>query len=623
MRNDLPELWDRLIDGLQWLGRQATQPVWWFLESIEFIRSRLYDLFSDSRHHDVHDFPVEDEEAESITPIAPTGPLQTPLEPARTFVGSLLLQPAQAFIELAGTIPHWLASRQWNEMLLWSLPSLLVVVTAALGMLSGIQDRTHLSRYYLELGLRELRKEDLEISMPPQARLNLDGSPIDAVQTGPQPSGSQLSTFQAAPSDNADLAVPTVATSASQYAEMLLRKAHQLQPQRQSFLVIGTTLIRNREVESGRRLLRKVSPDHSSGIEQGHAMMAASYLEEFFETRNEQLLPLFEHHANLSSRWPGTPVEVLLAASDLHWQADRRQTAMELLELASKRSPTASLRLSARANQMGNQRLTATARQSAIENLTKRLEEYPKNTAIRIELAKLMAANPEGLGLAERLLVDGLKMGSSKLLSRALSEVYRLQFLRLVEESKAATVDVNLLEKSLSADPSNPQVAKVMEDLVKNFYQSSDKLQAALVDILASGEATLACHALLAELYLSRGTAQDARLHLEQIHASYPLAIKYAGLLAQLNIEEGRLEDAIGVARRTLTKVATEKLENEHHSPELMELLADAYERTSQPTLAVETLDHLIRFAPNRESARQKLLRLRRNVGNHEPATNP
>ena len=85
-------------------------------------------------------------------------------------------------------------------------------------------------------------------------------------------------------------------------------------------------------------------------------MMAASYLEEFFETRNEQLLPLFEHHANLSSRWPGTPVEVLLAASDLHWQADRRQTAMELLELASKRSPTASLRLSARANQMGNQR---------------------------------------------------------------------------------------------------------------------------------------------------------------------------------------------------------------------------------------------------------------------------
>ena len=146
MRNDLPELWDRLIDGLQWLGRQATQPVWWFLESIEFIRSRLYDLFSDSRHHDVHDFPVEDEEAESITPIAPTGPLQTPLEPARTFVGSLLLQPAQAFIELAGTIPHWLASRQWNEMLLWSLPSLLVVVTAALGMLSGIQDRTHLSR---------------------------------------------------------------------------------------------------------------------------------------------------------------------------------------------------------------------------------------------------------------------------------------------------------------------------------------------------------------------------------------------------------------------------------------------------------------------------------------------
>ena len=80
---------------------------------------------------------------------------------------------------------------------------------------------------------------------------------------------------------------------------------------------------------------------------------------------------------------------------------------------------------------------------------------------------------------------------------------------------------------------SKQSVAKVMEDLVKT-YQSSDKLQAALVDILAREKQrwpAMRC----SPNCICRGTAQDARLHLEQICRIH---CHQVGTLAQLTLKK-------------------------------------------------------------------------------------
>lgn len=609
-RIDFDEIWNRSIDWLQSVGRLSLVPIWILLETIELVWGKLYDKMTGAGRHEVDDL-VADEEAMTAQLLEGTAPEPvTDMESVRSFFNVSLFQPTRFLSDIAGTIPTWFVSREWAATILWAIPTGLVILVSALSLMASRFDRSKLALHYIELGLQELPDGEAVLAIPSHLSSQLNSSQESAAEN----SASDLVT------DKSKVHLSQEAQNISAYAEMLFRRAQLLQPRNQNVLVIGTALIQSGSVSRGRRILRTISPDDKKGFEKGHAVLAASYLREYLETKDQKLMEMFAHHANISVRTPSTPVEVLLFASDLHWQAGRQDAAIEMLELAARRSPTAGLRLAARASQMGDQQLVATARKAALANLLQRLQEEPRNVALRTEAARLLGENSSDLVQAERLLLQGLRLGTSHALSHALSEVYRVRFVRQMVDSKAENVDLALLDKSMKADPTNPLVAEVMVDLVTKAYKASPQFQAALYNVLASGEATLATHAMLAELHLFLKGEQDARIHLERVHSTAPTAIKYAWLLTSMHAKEKRWEEAEQVASTTLQMLESEDLVKERFGCDLLELLARIYEATGRKMKAIDSLSRLLKIEPNRISARKRLVDLYRAVGQEQQA---
>ncbi|MBX3420125.1 MAG: hypothetical protein KF752_01075 [Pirellulaceae bacterium] len=607
--NDFDEQWNRLIDRLQWCGHMLLVPVWFAIETVELAWQWLYDLVTGSINRDAHRLDLDEEPSAAQHPLdadVPGNPAEVAgagLESARPVFDVSLLEPVRFLSALAGILPTWLITREWLGILIWSIPTGMLLVTTGLVLQSSWMDRAKLSQEYIKMGLRQLPGDDGIIEVPSD--------------TTPQTDSAQLGAR-----DLAAIAQDASGQSKSNlaYAQLLFRRALMLHPQQQSLLVIGTALIQSGSVRDGRNLLRKISPDHAKGLVRGHAVLATSYLVEYSASGNQQLLAVFEHHANIAARLPATPVRVLMLASDLHWQAGRHELAIELLELASKRSPTASLRLAARASQLGDQRLLLTARKTALANLLQRLQVEPLNVALRIEVAQLLGGTPEELAQAEKLLLQGLELGESPRLSRALSEVIRVQFVRQLLASNLKIVDLGLLDRSIKADPTNPLVGDVILDLVTKSYKDSSQLQAEFYRILATGEATLATHAVLAELHLSQQRSQEAVTHLEQVYALVPSAIKYTWLLARSYAEQHRLEEAEKVATTTLEIIESRELINERYAGDLLETLASIYELTQRRAKAVAALNRLLVAQPKRVSARQMLARLYSYMGEQAQA---
>lgn len=579
------------------------------LETIELVWGKLYDRITGAGKTAIDDL-VADEAIHAQLSEGEAPASRIDVESIQSFFNLSFFRPLRFLSDIAGTLPTWFVSRDWAATVLWSIPTGFALLVITVSLMASRIDRSKLSLHYIELGLQELPDGEAILAIPSHLSLQVNSS---------QDSPTNNSINDLVPDrvvGSAKLPTPTI----SPYAEMLFRRAQLLHSRNQNVLVIGTALIQSGSVSRGRRILRAISPDDTKGFEKGHSVLAASYLKEYLETKDKQLLEVFAHHANISARTSTTPVEVLLFASDLHWQAGRQAAAIELLEMAAKRSPTASLRLAARAGQTGDQRLVATARQAALVNLLQRLQEEPLNVALRTEAARLLGESPGGLVQAEKLLLQGLGLGKSHAISRALSEVYRVRFVRQMVDSKAENVDLELLDKSMKADPTNPLVAEVMVDLVTKAYKASTQFQAALYQVLASGEATLATHALLVELHLYLKNDQEASIHLKQVHASSPKAIKYAWLLTRSYAMQRLWQEAEETASTTLQILESDDLVKERYGFDLLELLARIYDSTGRKMKAVESLNRLLKLEPSRISSRQLLVRLHEQMGEMDKA---
>ncbi|MBX3419935.1 MAG: hypothetical protein KF752_00120 [Pirellulaceae bacterium] len=611
---ELQKLWNRLVDGLHWLGWAVKVPFWVTIGAIDAVWEWVYEFFTGLVPTIEESVPTEDE----LHPPVPatssqdaTGVTEKASEDPSWF------EPIRLTLELAGAIHIWFVSRPWLRLSAWAVPSFIVALAAMIIAFAGDADRTRLARRYIDLGLSELADWEQAFELSPQARQIAVGISNSNSSAG---SSSPPNAFEIGGENLASVDHPAIRSTQnrkiSPYAELLFRRAQLLMPQKQSTYIIGAALIQNGSVDAGRRMLRRVSPDNAVGMDKGHAMLAASYLEEYLVTYDQRLLPLFEHHANISALMPNTPAEVMLIASELHWKAGRRQTAMELLEVASQKSAAASLRLVKRAADIGDPRLVSTARNTALQTLLRLLADNPKNALLRAEAAMLMGTDPEELKRAEQLLREGLKIGPSRILSRALSEVHRIDFLQQMTNPQTKVINLKILDKAFAADPTNPLVADVMSDLVVKANKSSPQFKSSLDRILISGEATMVTHTLMAELHLFLDREKDATVHLEQVHALFPSAIKYAWLLTRSYAKEFRWEEAEQVATVTLDLLEAKKLLTERYCGDLLELLAEIYEQTNRQTKAVEVLNRLLSVDPARVSGRQKLMHLHRALGN-------
>ena len=103
-------------------------------------------------------------------------------------------------------------------------------------------------------------------------------------------------------------------------------------------------------------------------------------------------------------------------------------------------------------------------------------------------------------------------------LSRILSESLRIKYRLTMQANEASggmTVNLQLLDESIKADPTNPNAITDIAQLIIQGRSASPKMIATLQKSLADGTATVVTHLMLANHFLQNDNRNEAIPHLE------------------------------------------------------------------------------------------------------------
>lgn len=530
------------------------------------------------------------------------------------------LDPTKWLIAIAGLVNDWIFSRQWSQIFLYSIPGFILIALATAVFTGGLLNKTALRDRYIQLGQAEMERWQAQLGQVGMKDV-ANKTPGAATSESTQPSEAAdksetgaISTEEvsATKSENA-----SDATQLSPYAEMLFRRAHLLEPSSETQFVIGATLWQRGVIPSAKQTLQKIAPANARGFAPAHAILAKICRDEFAKTRQPALIDEFQNHAKWAVEWKHTFPEVLLEQTNLLWQKRKFEESLNYLQQATKSHPDFYVLLVERAKAAGQTVIAQATRKEGIAHFEAELEKDPKSEKARILLAQLQVLELDGDQAAEATLMEGLsKMTSSKVLARALSEVYRIRFTRGLERSKSEKVDLNLLERALQIDPTNPEIAQTVAAMLNNGIQANDQLGEELNRVLASGQATMATHAILSEYRLQKGDLNAAKTHLEQVYKMAPMSVKYANNLAYLYAKERRLADAEKTAVQTLALVQANGAQREPYVDELLDTLGMIYQAQDKSTEAISAYEACLKLNPKRTETRARLVTLYRKTGN-------
>lgn len=519
-----------------------------------------------------------------------------------------IIQPFYAFIGLLGLSFEWLVSRQWLAITILSLPAALLVISAASTWFAGRFDRTQLSAHYFKLGVAELERVAESSATEGQA-----------ARTG-QENARPVSQTQEMDPVSANGIKQSNGSDRFRYAELLFNRSLVLQANNNWRYLLGATLLDNAAHEGGRKMLRRIAPDTGQGIPAAHAAVATSILNQFNSRGDQELMTPFLHHAKIGLVWRGTPKEVLLALSGAYWQRGAQEDSLNVLTIAAERFEGLYTTVFQRAAAVGNQKIAEELKPKAIAELETNLAKDPSNSKFRVLLVQLYDTDKAGLAQAEEKIREGIAIKPDPLLSRALSEIYRIAFVRRLMESQQALADFNLLEIAFQADPSNPLVTEQIANLVSQHQGSTEELSKGLYGILASGAATGCVHAILAEIQLRSERPNAAQNHLEQVYQRAPQAAKYTNRLALMYVENQRTEEAVKICIESLSILDQSGLLKERYVDELLHTAGVLFLQLGRSTDAESALENALKAKPDRQNTRLALIRHYRSIGKEQEA---
>ncbi|MBX3421579.1 MAG: hypothetical protein KF752_08495 [Pirellulaceae bacterium] len=509
----------------------------------------------------------------------------------------LVVEPAKVAATFAGAIYAWLLSRDWPRIALTGIPGAIMLLAGVLVSRGGQIERSILSRKYLTWATDELNVRNRKIT---PAISKSEGTKSEL------PVSQYLANFENFSAEDEQLPY---------YGKMLLNRVRVLDPSLRSQYLVGTYMIQLGAFREGQDILRQIAPDNAEGHVAAHGVLAEVYRYRIQGHNELELLPAFEHHAQMAMNWPDVSYSVLQFLSDLRWQRQEFEAALRPLEQAVKRFPELNKLLATRAAQAGDLRLANKSLQAMMIHLRAVLAANPQNEVARVEIADLLARNPNGLEEAAQILNEGFEYGQSALLSRAISEVYRLRYKHTLVSSQKTNIDLNMLDIALQADPTNAKVAEEIQAFAASDLRPIADLTRDLYKILISGAATVGTHAILAELNLRQDNLSQAIIHLEQVYALAPTAIRYAHLFASSLAALGRLDDAFLVASEAVKLLERSAMLKERYADDLLDTLGDIQAAKKEPADAVVSYERSLESRPNRLETRRKLIALYQEQG--------
>jgi tetratricopeptide (TPR) repeat protein len=516
------------------------------------------------------------------------------------FLQFSLVAPFRLILSLFGLTFEWLFSREWKGVLLTAIPVFFLSGLAVATWLGGRAKPKQLAANYYEMAEQHLQQSTS------RQRTDL----------------SELSTKGLSQEESRQNELPS--QDKVRIAEMLTNRVVVLQPTAEWRFRVGALLARYGAFESSQKILKKIAPESGRGQPAAHGVMAIMLFNRMVKNEedeeDEDLRKNFVHHAESGLPWLALPREVMLALSDYHWRQGNQDRAIQVLNVAADRFPGLHTLVSQRALAAGRKDLAVTAKRRAMEDLQAALNEDPANVLLRVRLAQMFDTTMEGLTQAHQVLEAGIEHEPTPLLWRAISEVYRIIFVRQLVESNYSMVDLNILDLALQFDPSNPLVADQIHNIVEYRYRPLEELSAAIQQILAAGTATVGTHAILAEIHLAQNNLLGAKVHLTQVFQTAPKAARFVNSLVRLHLEAGQLDDAIDVGIRSLSLLDADGLLKERYVDDLLHTMGLVFLQAGRNEDALSAFENALICNPNKSETHQELATYFRSTGDLKAA---
>ncbi len=545
------------------------------------------------------------------------------LDELRNTIPQLILAPFQWFVDLIGLSFEWVVSRSWIGIALNTIPTLILVIATFSAWIGSRLDRVVLSDHYFRIANIEIENAT---RMAEAAAKQVDKQ---SDQT-PQPQGSNGEPEKQPVPENSSS--NDEAKQSRDYAELLFHRSFLLVPKTNMRLIVGTAMVNHGLYAGGRKLLKPIAPESGRGMVAAHNAIAISWLNEYRRKGDQATLAKFQHHAEKtidrkftpmerSLGYSTIPIESYLALTAIQKNQGNLDKAMKTMLVACRTYPNLYGNVTKMATELKDPKLAGLARQQEIDQWRAMLDKNPEDFKARIHLAQLLPTDSEGLVQTERLLKEGIELGPQPVLSRALSEVYRIKFVRNLIESNYAVVDLVILDAALQIDPSNPLVAEQICNLVEKRVRPIESLTTDLSAILASGVANIGVHALLAQIKLAQNDAVSARLHLEQVFQATPSAAKFTDQLMQLYLAGGKANEAIQAGSLALSTLERDELQKERFVDGLYHTMGIAYLQVQKDDLALQAFENALKANPDRLDTHMALADYFRRNGKLADAT--
>jgi tetratricopeptide (TPR) repeat protein len=397
----------------------------------------------------------------------------------------------------------------------------------------------------------------------------------------------------------------------------------------QGSLVIGSQMFNRGAIDSAYKELIKIAPEQRVGDPRAHALVAMIYLNESDRRADPELLGRFRHHAEASLRSGQIPMIVVRALAGLQMMVGETDQALQVLQMAAQQDPSLYLTIVEQATAMGREPVAASARNKGVYRLSELLKADPSNQEILAQWAILVSQDEAGIKEAIDVLSKHPKVLTSRVLSRSLSEVLRLKFSNQFQRDNDLIEAMPSLDRAFSIDPTNPNFPAQISSIIGNILESSEgkpiafsQLEESLNQLLVSGKASVATHAVCAEICRGKGRTEREVMHLQQVARSAPASAYYVNRLVRSLVQVGQEQEAERIANNSLSILQERDLLGETHVDDLMDGLGEIYQKLGRPEEAIRVFELSLGYNPSRTETRSKLVAVYSLTGDQTKADN-
>jgi len=513
--------------------------------------------------------------------------------------------PVQFVADIWDAFDLWRSTRRWRPILIM-IPGILFFLTAFGTITFGMMTRnqTKLAKYAKKADIVSPIKSD---GLNPNDRKT--AKKLTSVTNKLDQNGLTGEDDKGEASDEEKKELAEQEAKNAEFADLLFRRVLQLEPTNKNarYFVAYQQGIRG-NTEQARATMQTLAPADTTSFLPAHAWMAMDLLQQLYVGTKVDMNEL-THHLSVASEWQGTNAFVLSAYAQKLESEGKVNTAINMLQKAAQRDSGYNLPLSAMMAKHSQPVQAKEAADRAINYYSESFGKKDEKDRDRIAVAEVHV-QAKKYEEAIKVLQEGLRIRDDRpAVRRALSNVYRLMYSNSRTQTDSGfKVNLGLLNRALSADPTNPGVGEDIAWLQTVGVTADEKMVQSLREQLATGGANAITHLLLGNAFMNKGNIEKAMSHWQLAMGQDPnLVIAMNNLAVGLSmLDPPKIDEAL--------KMIDRAIELSRGEAEFLDSKGEILQRAGRFSEAIVQYEKAIQRAPMRVETREKLVKCYENA---------